>query len=364
MLFSAMAPASGDKVPTINLAVSNAMSGPASQLGTRLNQGASAYFGRVNRDGGIAGQEIRLLVRDDGYEPFKTLKNTQYFLQQQDIFAFFNYVGTPTTHAILPLIKKSQLPFLMPFTGADFLRSPVVDNIFNLRASYFQEAQTQIDYLVNEQKVINIGLLIQADDFGAAVERGYIKAMQAHQLEPTIVTRYRRNTTDISLAFELLKKHNVEAIAFVGTYEPLAELINMGHQHDFTPFFTTVSFVSSSDLFRRIKQPSRLFVTEVMPDPYLCQWAICRLFISDMKKLGITAVDQVQLEGYLNAYVVAEVLKRCQKTLTTECFVTQLTNFQLTIEDLTIRFSKNDHQGLDKVYLNFFDYSKVNSTAK
>ncbi|WP_284243780.1 ABC transporter substrate-binding protein [Thalassotalea insulae] len=350
------------QLPPINLAVSNAISGPASQLGTRLNQGAQAYFSRVNQNGGIAGREINLLIRDDGYEPYRTLKNTQYFLKQENIFAFFNYVGTPTTHAILPLIKKSQLPFLMPFTGAEFLRTPVIDNIFNLRASYYQEAQAQIDYLVNERKITDIGLLVQADEFGAAVEQGYLIAMKAHHIKPSIVTRYRRNTQDISLALEFLKKQNVAAVAFVGTYQPLAKLINMAHQQQFTPFFTTVSFVSSNDLFSRINQPSRLLVTEVMPAPYQCQWSLCRLFISDMNKQGVTELDHVQLEGYLNAYVVTEVLKYCQHTLTSECFLTQLTNFQLLSPELEIRFSEQEHQGMDKVYLNIFDKQKYANT--
>ena len=158
----------------ILLASSSALSGPTAKLGTRLNQGAQAYFDRINSSGGIYGCQILLEIVDDGYEPFKTLKNTQKFLKGNNVFALFNYVGTPTTSVVFPLVKNKPLPFLMPFTGAEFLRKPVTSNIFNLRASYYQEVEAQIDYLVKEEKITKVGLLIQADEFGVAVEEGYI----------------------------------------------------------------------------------------------------------------------------------------------------------------------------------------------
>lgn len=348
----------GEEKKIIRLAVSNAVSGPASQLGIRLNQGAQAYFSKVNQQSDTLGFSVEMLAKDDGYEPFKTLKNTQYFIQQEDIFAFFNYVGTPTTHAILPEIKKSTLPFLTPFTGAEFLRNPIIKNVFNLRASYYQEARRQIEFLVSEKNITEIGLLVQADEFGSSVERGYLMAMKDRGITPVVTTRYRRNTQDIATALNILKEKKVKAIGFVGTYEPLAELVNMAHKQGFTPFFTTVSFISSHDLFIRINQHSDILVTEVMPEPSTCQVDFCKQFILDMKEHNITDVDQVQLEGYLNAYAFVEVLKECKKDLTPECFLKRISDFELPLDDLKITFSEGDHQGLDNVYLNIFDLNK------
>lgn len=344
--------------PVIKLAVSNATSGPASQLGIRLNLGSKAYFERINHQGGIAGKLIQLESLDDGYEPFKTLQNTQQFLTRNDIFAFFNYVGTPTTHAILKLISHSETPFLMPFTGAEFLRSPVINNIYHLRASYYQEAEQQINYLVDSKKMTNIGLLIQADEFGTSVEKGYLMALKERGLKPIVTTRYRRNTKDVELALSILKAKNVQAIAFVGTYEPFAQLINLAYQQDFTPFFTSVSFISSRDLFQRIKQPSNVLVTEVMPDPNTCYDDICLEFIQDMKGQGIEEVDQILFEGYLNAFVLVEVAKQCGSALSQSCFLKNMAKFQYNQKGLAISFKDNDHQGLSSIFLNFFQFDK------
>jgi len=343
--------------PDIILAGSSALSGPAAELGSNLNLGSKIYFDQINKLGGIAGQNIKLITLDDGYEPYKTLKNTQKLSKRKDIFAFFNYVGTPTTSVALPLILQSTLPFLTPFTGAEFLRNPIIDNIYNLRASYYQETQAQIDYLVNVEKINEIGLLIQADEFGVTAEKGYLEAMKRHGLEPVVTTRFRRNTEDISLALNILRNNKVKAVGFVGTYEPLSKLINRAYQHNFTPFFTTVSFISSHELFIRLKQPSRVLVTEVLPKLSDCILLLCQQFITDATRAGITDIDQVQFEGYVNAYLFVEVIKRCLDGITPKCFLDKISNIQFDLAGLNVTFSPDNHQGLKDVYLNFYQFN-------
>ncbi|OKY24837.1 MULTISPECIES: ABC transporter substrate-binding protein [Thalassotalea] len=338
----------------IKLAVSNVTKGPAAQIGIRLNQGAEVYFQKVNHQNELPGYRIEMTHRNDSYEPFNTLKNTQYFLQQGDFFAFFNYVGTPTTAAILETIKNNKLPFLTPFTGAYFLRKPAIKNIFTLRASYYQEVKAQLDYLINTRGFKNIGLLIQADDFGYAVEKGYKKIMESYHVTPTITARYRRNTEDIQTALMLLRKHKVEAVAFVGTYKPLSTLINQAYEQDFTPFFSSVSFISSADLFPLLKYHSDVLITEVFPDPKDCKKAYCRQFVEDMNAAGYSDLDRIQLEGYMNGYLFTQVAKQCINTMTPTCFLNEIQNFSSQQLDIKIEFSPLEHQGLNNVYLNIY----------
>jgi branched-chain amino acid transport system substrate-binding protein len=342
----------------IFLASSSALSGPTAKLGTRLNQGSQAYFDKINSSGGIYGRQILLDIVDDGYEPFKTLKNTQAFLTNNKVFALFNYVGTPTTSVVFPLIRNKQLPFLMPFTGATFLRKPVTENVFNLRASYYQEIDKQLHYLINKEKITRIGLLIQADAFGITAEKSYRNIMKKYDIEPVVTTRYRRNTEDIELALSILKNKNIEAVAFVGTYEPFAELINTAAAQQFTPFFTSVSFISSHDLFSKITQKSRVLITEVVPEPQTCSLNVCQQFINDMREAGKGYTDQVQFEGYLNAYLFVEVAKQCGENLTQSCFLNKMKNFNYDFGGITVSFSPDNHQGLNNVYLNFFEMQK------
>lgn len=307
----------------IIIASSNALSGPARQLGLKLNQGASAYFSYINNLGGVAGKKVKYIQLDDGYEPLQTVLNTQELLSRKSIFALFNYVGTPTTHAILPLVEQHQVPLFTPFTGAEFLRDNKRPMVVNLRASYFEEAKTQIEYLVKQKKIERIGLLIQADEFGISAKKGYVNALEAFGLEPIVTTRYRRNTHGTALALSVLKDSEVDAVIFIGTYEPLAEFIKAGKAQDFSPYYTTLSFISSADLFKRLDTDSKVLVTEVFPAPAQCKKEICQLFRQQMKKAGFAQLDRLQLEGFLNAHLFIESAKACGENVSRACLVSQ-----------------------------------------
>lgn len=344
---------------TIKLGISNALSGPAKNLGEKLNTGASVYFEQLNKNGGINGQRVTLISLDDAYEPEHTINNTLHLIRNEQVLALFGYVGTPTSHAILPIISKTNIPYLMPFTGADFLRTPVVKNIFNLRASYLQEAHTQVEFLVAKKGYKKIALVIQADEFGLAAQRSFIKILKNYNLVPIINERYKRNSNDIEKVVLGLKTKPIEAVIFVGTYQPLSHLINASYEEGISPFFSSLSFVSSKDVYSRLKYPSKVMVSEVMPEPLQCQWQICQQFIQDMKAAGHIKLDRIKLEGYLNAYVFSLVAKQCGNELTQACLLKKFETFKYQNTGLDISFSPENHQGLNQVYLSFSDAAKT-----
>ena len=137
---------------------------------------------------------------------------------------------------------------------------------------------------------------MQADEFGATVEHGYLMAMKQHGIKPIVTTRYRRNTHDIDLVLDIMMDHKVDAIAFVGTYEPLIQLIHQAYHQKFTPFFTTVSFISSNDLFTGIEVPAKVLVTEVVPNPSQCTYVVCQEFLQDIKQYKDVLPEQVVFE--------------------------------------------------------------------
>ena len=64
------------------------------------------------------------MAYDDSYDPPRCLANTQKLIVEDQVFALFCYVGTPTTVKILPLVEDARIPLLGMFTGANALREP------------------------------------------------------------------------------------------------------------------------------------------------------------------------------------------------------------------------------------------------
>ena len=108
----------------IVLGQSCALSGPAEALGTGMRAGLQAYFDKINADGGINGRKIRLITKDDGYEPDRAIRNTRELIEKDHVFLLIGEVGTPTSKAVVPIAEEAPIPFFGPVTGAEFLRTP------------------------------------------------------------------------------------------------------------------------------------------------------------------------------------------------------------------------------------------------
>lgn len=349
--------AADDLKKPIVLGSSSALSGPAKQLGMRLNAGANLYFEHINKNGGVNGHRIELTLLDDAYEPTKALKNTYQLLDNKSLFAFFNFVGTPTSSAVLPEVIRNNIPYITPFTGAQFLREQSTKEVVNLRASYYQEAQEQIDYLVEEVGAKKIGLLVQADEFGVSLEKGYLKALDKIGRKPTITTRYRRNTTDIALALEILMRHEVDAVAFVGTYEPFAALINEGYRKGFSPYYTAVSFVSSQDLFPLLPYPSKVLITEVVPDIASCEQSVCLEFRELAKKANVIDYGPIEFEGFLNAKLFSALAHLCVDNFNRSCITQKIASKNFDLGGIKASYNNENFQGMNNVYRSFnFDF--------
>ncbi|CAN5576864.1 hypothetical protein BH24DEI1_BH24DEI1_07840 [soil metagenome] len=88
-------------------------SGPAAAWGT-VTTAIEAYFDYVNAQGGVHGRELRLVSRDDGYDPARTNAAVREMIDRENFFAFVGGVGTANGLAVLPLILRAGVPWVSP----------------------------------------------------------------------------------------------------------------------------------------------------------------------------------------------------------------------------------------------------------
>jgi ABC-type branched-subunit amino acid transport system substrate-binding protein len=137
-------------------------------LGIELYRGAMAYLLPVNAAGGVNGRHIVIKTYDDKYDPDLAIRNTVRLMDQDNLFALFGYVGTPTMNRTLPLLRMHQdqdFLLLFPFTGADTNRVPPYDQFsFNLRASYNQDTSGLVDHFISIHRT-RIAVFYQNDAY-------------------------------------------------------------------------------------------------------------------------------------------------------------------------------------------------------
>ena len=165
-----------------------------------MRLGIEAAFHEANQEGGVHGRELQLKALNDGYETDFAASNTQRLIENERVFALIGAVGTPTSRAASPLAQAAGVPFLAPFTGAEFLRDRELDNVLNVRASYYQETEEMVARLTEDLGITRVAVLYQDDSFGLNGLEGARLALERRGLEPVAASHYPRNTRAVKRA--------------------------------------------------------------------------------------------------------------------------------------------------------------------
>lgn len=350
---------SGVTTDEIRIGSSLALKGHAGYLGTQMLQGAMSYILHINNQGGIHGRKIRLTALDDGYDPTRCLYNTQKLILEEEVFALFCYVGTPTTVRIIPLVNEAKIPLVGMFTGANRLRSPVNPLLINIRASYYQETRAAVDYMVQTKGFDRVAVFYQYDEYGFDGLRGTELALKKYGLIPVAKGSYVRGTLDVEAGLEKIMASNPQAVVMIGTYDPCAKFIVLARHQGLSPLFHNVSFVGSKELARRLGNDGEgVIVSQVVPPPTLDTKNAPLPGVAEYVRLLAfyypeTRPSFVGLEGYLNARILCEGLKRAGRNLTRKQFlqaIASLDDYDPGIQN-PVSFGTREYQGLNHVYL-------------
>ncbi len=333
---------------------SAAFSGPAQELGLNMRLGIEAAFAEANRSGGVHGRRLDLASLDDAYEPEAAVTNTQQLIETDGVFALIGEVGTPTSRSATPVAAAADVPFIAPFTGAEFLRADDWRNIINLRSSYYQETEEIVARLIADQGVDRIAVMFQDDSFGRAGYRGVLQALDRRDMEPVAIGLYPRNTTAVRTALLDLQLGDPDAVVLVGAYQPVAALIAWARYvgEDWT--FVTISFVGANALAEELGPfGDGVFVTQVVPFPDDDSLPVVASYLDALAAHDPDASPGfVSLEGYLAGRMAIVGLERCGRDLSRTCFLNEILRGEpVDIDGFELRFGGDDNQGSDAVFL-------------
>ena len=326
------------------LGQSAAFTGPAAQLGIQFHQGAKLFLDQYNAQPGRRNVVIKNL--DDGYEPDRCAANTQKLIEE-DVFALFGYIGTPTSLAALPLAVKDKVPFVAPFTGAMSLREPFQKNVFHLRASYNDETALMVKQLTH-LGLKKIAVFYQNDAYGKAGLDGVTLALAEQQLKPVALATVERNSADVAQAVKSIVAARPDAVVQVGAYKACATFIREARKAGFGGTFFNLSFVGTQALADELgKDAAGVMITQVVPSPYNQANALAREFAEAARKAGGTmGINFSSMEGYLAAKVLVEGLRKAPGKPTRESIVAGLESIdRQQFGGFEVSFSAKNHVG-------------------
>jgi branched-chain amino acid transport system substrate-binding protein len=167
----------GITATSVHIGGSVPLSGSA-QAYQSVAKGADAYFRYVNARGGVNKRKIQYEYLDDEYTPSKTVQQTRILVEDKDVFAIFNTLGTETNEAIRPYLNEKQVPHLFAASGAttfgrDYRQYPWT---IAYQPTYIAEGAMYGSYIRRTLPTAKIAILYQDDSYGndliAGLRRG------------------------------------------------------------------------------------------------------------------------------------------------------------------------------------------------
>jgi len=312
-------------------------------LGTEMARGMNAYFNQVNERGGVNGRPIKLITLDDGYEPDRTIKNTQVLINDDKAVALVGYVGTPTSVAVLKDVKASGLPFIGAYTGADSLRDGKYDNVFNIRASYNDEAM-RIAKECEGMGFHRIGIVAQSDAFGKAGLNAMQEALKKYPDMKIVWTEaVERNSLKVDAAVAKIASEKVDVVYVVSAYGTTAELLKKARAAGYAGIFSTLSFVGEEPLAQLAGTAAQgMMVPAVMPSPHSEPISLSSDYRKAIAKDSPNATyTYASMEGYVVARVVVEALKHINGPVTPEAIDKEMRSLHTELGGFAVDFSKS-----------------------
>lgn len=295
----------------VRLGQSVALSGPLAELGQALHQGAMAGFQSVNAKGGVHGRRIELVAQDDGYDVKRSLANVKGFLDDGSIFGLFGCMGTPMIEAMLPLLRDTEVPCFAPLTGATSARPSDMRNVANIRASYPEETRRLIQHLATIG-LRNIGVAYQNNAFGKEVHKAAVDAAQTYGVKIVAAASVENSGADAGQAAVQIAARQPEAVFLGLAGKPTIEFVrSIKRARSGAPLYA-LSVMGSATTLQALKEDAvGLAMSQVVPLPSNAVLPVVRDFLQAWSALDTKlGASHTALEGYINARVFAEVLRR------------------------------------------------------
>jgi ABC-type branched-subunit amino acid transport system substrate-binding protein len=161
------ASAPGITTSTITIGSHQPLTGVAAPGYDEIAPASNAYFQYVNDNGGVFGRKIVYRFLNDQYNPTNTSTVVHQLVLQDNVYAIFNGLGTPTHLAVAPYLNAQKVPDVFVASGCEcWDATSTLPYTTGWQLDYVREGKILGNYIKQNFKGKKIGYFFQNDEFG------------------------------------------------------------------------------------------------------------------------------------------------------------------------------------------------------
>jgi branched-chain amino acid transport system substrate-binding protein len=333
------------------------MSGPAA-LWSAMYLGNAAWAKHINDQGGIHGRKIKILIKDDGYNPSRALANLTEM--KNDVLAYGCVIGSATANASKDFLLENKIPVVHIHANPRIwvgVPSAQMRHLFIAYPDYIDEAEAITNFAVYKLGLKKLALFGQNDDWGKSAKLGIERAMKLLSGEAEFVGFVPYELTDRALGSHALKLKGTGAEAVIIYGAPtqasliIREMAKVGYKPKlFTanPLGDPLMYKIAGNLWEGAYPAASGNVA--MPGVEAEAQKVLDVLLKSQPKLA--GLQFLGITGATTTMLIAEGLDRAGRNLTRDSFVeamTSLKEFRPEGMGAPITFGPNRHHGLNAI---------------
>jgi len=345
-----------------------AYSGPVSAYGS-IGRTQAAYFRKVNDEGGINGRRINFVSLDDGYLPAKTVEQVRKLIEQEEVFALFQPIGSASNAAIQKYTNAKKVPVIFAGAISEKIADPA-NYPWTMPWTPPASADGRVfgKWLLKERPNARLAILYQNDDLGKDYARG-LKSALGDKAGAMVVGEASYETSDPTVDSQIitLKASGADTLFAAVTPKFAAQAIRKVYDLDWHPTFL-ISYTGAS--VETVLKPAGLEKSTglisayygVLDAQYHKDDPAIRDYLAFMAKYYPEAdpFDGINIFGYTAALTFVEVLKRCGDDLTRANLMRQATSLKdvtnpMLLPGIKLNTSATDYHPIEQLQLMRFD---------
>lgn len=343
---AARAAAPGITDREILLGQSVVLSGPLGASLKGFNDGARLAFEQANKQGGVNGRQIRVITLDDELKPDRAVANYRKLLDEDKVFAFFGGVGSATIGAVTPLLREANVPLIGNYAVSDAVREKAKGAAYFVRATYGREAEKLVQHLATVG-ITRIAVAHLANPGGEEVLALVRKAIQANGQASDVAAAaaVKNDGSNTEEAAKTLAAAQPQAVIMFLSGPPVAQLMQTMWTAGANPAFYGMSTVAGDQVAKALGDKLRsLAITQVVPYPWSESEPTAIGFRERCKAAGLE-VNYWNWEGFLNAQVMIEALKRSGREPTRESLHATMRSLKMRVGGIDIDYTGGQATG-------------------
>ena len=342
---------SSARAEEVKIGFVNGQTGPIAETAQELVKLTEGYIAMVNAQGGLNGNRLKLVSRDDAYDPKKTPGLVAEVVDQEKAVALVNSAGTAPTLAVLKsgVLKRARVPLVGVFSGAEAIRAPGSEEIFHTRPTYGEEIRS-IARLASTLGLHRIAVLYQDDAFGQGIMHSISASEKEFGLKVETKAGYKAGTKDFSPHARQIEQAKPQAIFLMGVPDAAYQFMKAYNAPVGSAQIYALSFVTPK-LLTGIAGEAKVRgvgISQVVPNPNSATLPLIKDYQQFLKSdygKGILS-SPVALEGYLNIRLVVDAIRMSGPHPTGEKVMQSLASMQhYRIGGFPIDFSNDNRSG-------------------